>query len=90
MELILELKNHPDRPEKARRGVTEDAFQSFDYDLFSSLSALSDLSPTLANAEMSQDLTGYESLHTWHSHNGLPHVERNATFVWELIGAILP
>ncbi|KAG5269354.1 hypothetical protein AALO_G00201070 [Alosa alosa] len=81
MELILELKNHPDRPEKARRGVTSDPFQNFDYDLFSSLSTPTDLSPTLANAEPSVELTGYESLHMWHSHTGLPHAERSATFV---------
>lgn len=81
MELILELKKHPDRPEKARRGVTSDPFQNFDYDLFSSLSSPTDLSPTLVNAEPHLDLTGYESLHMWHSHNGLPHAERSATFV---------
>ncbi|KAL2095781.1 hypothetical protein ACEWY4_007929 [Coilia grayii] len=81
MELILELKNHPDRPQKARRGMTGDPFKNFDCDFFSSLSSPTDLSLTLANAEPSQAMTGCESMHMWHSHNGLLHTERSVALV---------
>ncbi|XP_056303013.1 ribosomal protein S6 kinase-related protein [Danio aesculapii] len=54
MELILELKNRPDRPAKARRGLTLESFPNFDCDFLLSspyTPAAQDLSPTLANME---------------------------------------
>ncbi|XP_030639193.1 ribosomal protein S6 kinase-related protein [Chanos chanos] len=54
MDLILELKNRPDRPAKARRGLTLDPFPNFDCDLLSGspISTVApELSPTLDNLE---------------------------------------
>ncbi|TRY57308.1 hypothetical protein DNTS_008898 [Danionella cerebrum] len=54
MELILELKNRPDRPAKARRGLTLESFPNFDCDFLMNSPCTStsrDLSPTLANVE---------------------------------------
>lgn len=54
MELILELKNRPDRPAKSRRGLTLEPFPNFDCDfvLTSPCTPIApDLSPTLANME---------------------------------------
>ncbi|KAA0720310.1 putative serine/threonine-protein kinase [Triplophysa tibetana] len=59
MELILELKNRPDRPAKARRGLTLEQFPNFDCDFLLSLpctTMTSDLSPTLANMELVEAL----------------------------------
>uniref|UniRef100_A0A9J8A1F1 Ribosomal protein S6 kinase related b n=1 Tax=Cyprinus carpio carpio TaxID=630221 RepID=A0A9J8A1F1_CYPCA len=54
MELILELKNRPDRPAKARRGLTLEPFPNFDCDFLLTspcTPTAPDLSPTLANME---------------------------------------
>ncbi|XP_065143527.1 ribosomal protein S6 kinase-related protein [Paramisgurnus dabryanus] len=54
MELILELKNRPDRTAKARRGLTLEPFPNFDCDFLLNppcTPTTSDLSPTLANVE---------------------------------------
>lgn len=54
MELILELKNRPDRPAKARRGLTLQPLPNFDCDFLLNspcTPTTSDLSPTLANME---------------------------------------
>ncbi|KAI2651061.1 Ribosomal protein S6 kinase-related protein [Labeo rohita] len=54
MELILELKNRPDRPAKARRGLTLEPFPNFDCDFLLTspcTPTTPDLSPTLANME---------------------------------------
>ncbi|XP_035644587.1 ribosomal protein S6 kinase-related protein [Oncorhynchus keta] len=56
VELILELKNHPDRPVKAMRGLSMDYFQNFDCDILHSPTSPTDLSPTLANIDLSQAL----------------------------------
>ncbi|RXN03893.1 putative serine threonine kinase-like protein [Labeo rohita] len=44
---ILELKNHPDRPERSMRGLSLDLLQNFECDLLNSPSTSADLSPTL-------------------------------------------
>ncbi|XP_067102832.1 ribosomal protein S6 kinase-related protein [Osmerus mordax] len=49
VELILELKNHPDRPAKAMRGLSVAYLQNFDCDVLSSPSTPTELSPTLVN-----------------------------------------
>ncbi|XP_035290150.1 ribosomal protein S6 kinase-related protein [Anguilla anguilla] len=54
MELILELKEHPDRPVKAQRGMEQDAFQNFDCDLLDSPVSTTDLSPALVNFDLSR------------------------------------
>lgn len=54
MELILELKNRPDRPAKSRRGLTLEPFANFDCDFLLTspcTPTVPDLSPTLANME---------------------------------------
>lgn len=54
MELILELKNRPDRPAKARRGLTLEPFPNFDCDFLLTspcTPTAPDLSPTLAKME---------------------------------------
>uniref|UniRef100_A0A672T7Q7 Uncharacterized serine/threonine-protein kinase SgK494-like n=1 Tax=Sinocyclocheilus grahami TaxID=75366 RepID=A0A672T7Q7_SINGR len=54
MVLILELKNRPDRPAKARRGLTLEPFPNFDCDFLLTspcTPTATDLSPTLANME---------------------------------------
>ncbi|XP_051732577.1 ribosomal protein S6 kinase-related protein [Ctenopharyngodon idella] len=54
MELILELKNRPDRLAKARRGLTLEPFANFDCDFLLTspcTPTVPDLSPTLANME---------------------------------------
>ncbi|KAM9452609.1 LOW QUALITY PROTEIN: ribosomal protein S6 kinase-related protein-like, partial [Salvelinus alpinus] len=56
VELIIELKNHPDRPVKAMRGLSMDYFQNFDCDILLSPTIPTDLSPTLANIDLSQAL----------------------------------
>ncbi|KAG9351610.1 hypothetical protein JZ751_022861 [Albula glossodonta] len=56
MELILELKEHPDRPAKAQRGLTPETFKSFDCDFLGSPVSPTDLSPTLVNFDLSQAL----------------------------------
>ncbi|KAG7484804.1 hypothetical protein MATL_G00054210 [Megalops atlanticus] len=57
MELILELKDHPDRPAKAQRGLTLETIQNFDCDLLSSPLSPTQLSPTLLNFDVSRALT---------------------------------
>lgn len=57
VELILELKNHPDRPAKAMRGLSVDYFQNFDCDLLNFPTTPSDLSPTLVNINVTQVTT---------------------------------
>ncbi|XP_017345693.1 ribosomal protein S6 kinase-related protein isoform X2 [Ictalurus punctatus] len=44
---ILELKNHPNRPEKSMRGLTYDQLQNFECDLFDAASSNTDLSPAI-------------------------------------------
>ncbi|XP_029571136.1 ribosomal protein S6 kinase-related protein-like [Salmo trutta] len=56
VELILQLKNHPDRPAIAMRGLSMDYFQNFDCDIFHSPTSPTDMSPTLANIDLSQTL----------------------------------
>ncbi|KAK7130816.1 hypothetical protein R3I94_016079 [Phoxinus phoxinus] len=54
MELIVELKNRPDRPAKSRRGLTLEPFANFDCDFLLTspcTPTVPDLSPTLANME---------------------------------------
>ncbi|XP_059370660.1 ribosomal protein S6 kinase-related protein isoform X2 [Carassius carassius] len=46
IEPILELKNHPDRPERSMRGLSLDLVQNFECDLQNSPSNPADLSPT--------------------------------------------
>ncbi|XP_052432281.1 ribosomal protein S6 kinase-related protein isoform X2 [Carassius gibelio] len=46
IEPILELKNHPDRPERSMRGLSLDLLQNFECDLQNSPSNPADLSPT--------------------------------------------
>ncbi|KAL0973208.1 hypothetical protein UPYG_G00200350 [Umbra pygmaea] len=54
IELILELKNHPDRPTKAMRGLPMDYFQNFDCDILHPPTSTTDLSPSLVHLDMSQ------------------------------------
>ncbi|XP_020359333.1 ribosomal protein S6 kinase-related protein [Oncorhynchus kisutch] len=56
VELILELKNHPDRPAIAMRGLSMDGFQNFDCDILHSPTSSTDMSPTLANIDLSPTL----------------------------------
>ncbi|XP_066551917.1 ribosomal protein S6 kinase-related protein [Amia ocellicauda] len=56
MDLILELKQRPDRPSRAGRGLTLDPFKTFDCDLSRTLAA-TDLSPTLTNIDLSRAIT---------------------------------
>ncbi|CAB1347937.1 unnamed protein product [Coregonus sp. 'balchen'] len=64
VELILELKNHPDRLAKAMRGLSMDYFQNFDCDILHSPTSPTDLSPTLANIDLSQTLATAQGLST--------------------------
>ncbi|KAK6295966.1 hypothetical protein J4Q44_G00336790 [Coregonus suidteri] len=56
VQLILQLKNLPDRPVKATRGLSMDYFQNFDCDILHSPTSPTDMSPTLANINLSQAL----------------------------------
>uniref|UniRef100_A0A4W5PB48 Protein kinase domain-containing protein n=1 Tax=Hucho hucho TaxID=62062 RepID=A0A4W5PB48_9TELE len=56
VELILELKNHPDRPAIAMRGLSLDYFQNFNCDILYCPTSPTDMSPTLANNDLSQTL----------------------------------
>lgn len=63
MELILELKNQPDRPAKARRGLTLEPFPNFDCDFLLTspcTPTASDLSLTLADMERVDDASQRE------------------------------
>ncbi|XP_053503801.1 ribosomal protein S6 kinase-related protein [Ictalurus furcatus] len=44
---ILELKDHPNRPEKSMRGLTYDQLQNFECNLFEAPSSNTDLSPAI-------------------------------------------
>ncbi|XP_050984526.1 ribosomal protein S6 kinase-related protein isoform X1 [Labeo rohita] len=58
---ILELKNHPDRPERSMRGLSLDLLQNFECDLLNSPSTSADLSPTLMKIKVNQDTVGAET-----------------------------
>ncbi|XP_016124044.1 putative serine/threonine-protein kinase F31E3.2 [Sinocyclocheilus grahami] len=58
IEPILELKNHPDRPERSMRGLTLDLLQNFECDLLNSPSTPADLSPTLMKIKVNEDTAG--------------------------------
>ncbi|XP_038817689.1 ribosomal protein S6 kinase-related protein-like [Salvelinus namaycush] len=62
VELILELKNHPDRPAIAMRGLSMDYFQNFD--ILHSPTSSTDMSPTLANIDLSQTLATAQGFST--------------------------
>ncbi|XP_072548353.1 ribosomal protein S6 kinase-related protein-like [Salminus brasiliensis] len=52
---IIQLKDHPERPEKSARGLTFEQLQNFDCDL---LDSPTDLSQSLANAGIDHDAPG--------------------------------
>lgn len=55
VELILELRTHPDWEAKSMRGLSVDYFEHFDCDkIRHSPSTPSELSPTLVNMDLSQ------------------------------------
>uniref|UniRef100_A0A3B4UA72 Ribosomal protein S6 kinase related n=1 Tax=Seriola dumerili TaxID=41447 RepID=A0A3B4UA72_SERDU len=55
VEFILELRTHPDWAAKARRGLSLDYFDNFDCDkILHSPTTPSELSPTLANMDLSR------------------------------------
>ncbi|XP_016321003.1 uncharacterized serine/threonine-protein kinase SgK494-like [Sinocyclocheilus anshuiensis] len=58
IEPILELKNHPDRPERSMRGLSLDLLQNFECDLLNSPSTPADLSPTLMKIKVNEDTAG--------------------------------
>lgn len=58
IEPILELKNHPDRPEMSMRGLSLDLLQNFECDLLNSPSTPADLSPTLMKIKVNEDTAG--------------------------------
>lgn len=55
VEVILQLRTHPDWLTKARRGLSVDKFDNFDCKrILQPLTASSELSPFLANVDLSQ------------------------------------
>uniref|UniRef100_A0A667YXT0 Ribosomal protein S6 kinase related a n=1 Tax=Myripristis murdjan TaxID=586833 RepID=A0A667YXT0_9TELE len=55
VELILELKSHPDWPAKAMRGLPLDYFHNFDCDkILHSPTTPTELSPTLTNIDLNE------------------------------------
>uniref|UniRef100_A0A673KS84 Ribosomal protein S6 kinase related a n=1 Tax=Sinocyclocheilus rhinocerous TaxID=307959 RepID=A0A673KS84_9TELE len=58
IEPILELKNHPDRPERSMRGLSLDLLQNFECDLLNSPSTPADLSPTSMKIKVNEDTAG--------------------------------
>ncbi|XP_058600829.1 ribosomal protein S6 kinase-related protein isoform X2 [Onychostoma macrolepis] len=58
IEPILELKNHPDRPERSMRGLSLDLLQNFECDLLNSPSTPADFSPTLMKNKVNEDTAG--------------------------------
>ncbi|XP_030008758.1 ribosomal protein S6 kinase-related protein [Sphaeramia orbicularis] len=55
VQVILELRTHPDWPTKARRGLSVDQFDNFDCErILQPPTASSELSPSLANVDLSQ------------------------------------